>query len=118
MDKLVETQFPYPVADTEGGPLVSYTDANVTLSFVDYKGIPRRVTFRDVPFLNIASIDSDQRALYDDRVYAVEDSSVIDRLTQIGEISSAHHYTHQIICFNEAGIFLEIVYRRCDTTNA
>jgi len=112
MDDLREASFPFPIADTDSGPSLEYTRDEVTLRFVDYTEMPRQVTFDDVASIRISSIDADPRDLLDDRTYIVDNSSLIGRLTEVGEIVNPDDYTHQIVCFNETGQFLEIVYRR------
>ena len=111
MDELREVSFPFPIADAEAGPFVSYGGFDLTLRLIDYTGTPRNISFRDVPYFQLIPVDADPRGLWNDRSYLVDDSSLIARLFESGSIDKATGYQHQIICFNETGQLLEIVYR-------
>ena len=114
MDEIVETSFPFPIADTESGPDILYTDYEVELKFTDYTKIPRKILFHEVPFFAFKSTDADSRELLDDRTYIIKNSSIIKNLMETNEISNPSEFTHQIICFNEVGSFLEIVYSKME----
>lgn len=114
MDDLREASFPFPIADIEDGPSVSYSSAELVLRFVDYTKTPREVVFKDVTSFRVSSIDADTRKLWDDRTYIVDDSALIRRLVEAGDIDDPKFYMHRIIPFNETGQYLEIVYREME----
>ncbi|MEO1400720.1 MAG: hypothetical protein AAFV72_05620 [Cyanobacteria bacterium J06635_1] len=112
MDDLFETTCPCPIADIADGPSLSYSQAELTLRFVDYTETPRKVVFDDVVFFTLSSIEADSRELWDDRTYIVKNSSLIQRLAETEDVESPEDYAHRIICFNKTGEYLEIVYRK------
>lgn len=111
MDDLLEASFPFPIADTADGPAISYSRGELTLTYIDYTETRREASFGDVAFFCVSSIDANPRDLLDDRSYVVNESSLIERLVNVGDIDDPHKFKHQIICFNETGQFLEVVFR-------
>ena len=114
MDELQFCSFPYPIADTEEHPRISYFQGVLNLVFVDYMAIRRHLRYDDVAYFALASIDADPRNLHDDQSYVVVNSSLIEKLAATRDIDDKTEFTHQIVCFNETGQFLEIVYRTLD----
>lgn len=110
MEQLIEVSFPYSIADIESGPVIHYENHVLSLEFVDYTNTKRLVQFKDVMHYAYASIDADPRTLWDDRAYEIKNSAKIKGLLESNEIDSAESYNHYIICFNETGMFLELVF--------
>jgi len=114
MDELRETSFPFSIADTTDGPYLSYARAQIILRFTDYTETPRQVVFNDVVSFSLSLIEAYEHKLWDDRTYIVNDSSLIKKLAATGDIDSPKDYVHKIICFNETGEYVEIVYQPMD----
>ena len=115
MDNLKISSFPYPIADTEEHPKITHFKGKLELEFTDYTATKRQILFDDVAFFSVSSIDADSRSLLDDQAYSVENSSQIKRLAIVGDIDDASDFKHLIVCFNESGQFLEIIYRNMIT---
>ena len=116
MDELTYCSFPFPIADTEEHPRIKHFLGSLELTFVDYTNEKRVLNYTDVVYFGWSSIDSDPRDLQDDQSYIVKNSSMIKRLTETKDIDDPTNFTHQIVCFNETGQFLEIVYRTLNPT--
>ncbi len=118
MDELRKASFPFPVADADDGPDIRFSDAVLTLTFVDCTGRRCTVRFIDTVWFSYTPIESDDRRLDDVGVFSVGNSSLISRLIGGGELERDGNYTHQIICFNERGCRLEVVFEKIETDDA
>jgi hypothetical protein len=106
--------FPFPVADTESGPVIQWKAHSLLLEFTDYLGNLCRVEFSEVPHFEFLSEDELNAGLYRyDGVVEVLDSPVISRLIEIGEIAAAEsgRFHHLVIGFNEIGSYLVVICR-------
>ena len=111
MDDLTFSSYPFPIADTEEHPRIVHFEGSLELTYVDYTNAKHVLECSDVVFFAWSSIDADNRNLCDDQSYVVKNSSMIEHFVRIGDIDDPAQFTHQIVCFNETGQFLEIVYR-------
>ena len=106
--------FPFPVADTDSGPVVQWKDHSLHLQFTDYLTNQCEVIFDDVSHFEFLVEDELDPSVYDyDGVVEMIDSPVIARLIEIGDISSqdAKNFHHIIIGFNEIGSYLVVIFR-------
>ena len=106
--------FPFPVADTESGPVVQWDSYSLTLQFTDYQANQCEVVFRDVSHFEFLVEDELDSTIYQyDGAVEVIDSPVIARLVEIGDISSdeAESFRHLVIGFNEIGAYLAVICR-------
>ena len=106
--------FPFAVADTESGPVVTWDSYSLLLQFTDYRSNRCEVMFRDVSHFEFLVEDElDSKNYQYDGVVEVVGSPVIARLIEIGDISrdEAQHLRHLVIGFNEIGAYLVVVCR-------
>ena len=112
METLKEISFPFPIADADTGPILTWNHRDLVLEFTDSTGSFRRALFQDVPYYHFNSIDDQTRVLEDERFYTVPNSSVIESLFNSKEIASKKDYIHTIICFSSIDSFLEVIYKK------
>ena len=105
---------PFPVADTECGPVLKWERECLTVSFTTLMKDPVELIFEDVPHFEwVAEGVLDPRSHPDDGAVRVVDSPLIKRFVEIGTLTrkEAAHCTHAVIGFNELGTYLVIVFR-------
>ncbi len=110
--------FPFPVADTEAGPILNWDSQILTLNFTDYQNVARAVRFLEVSHFELLVEDELDCTIYQyDGAVEVLDSPLIARLVEIGEISQGDSasFKHLVIGFNEVGSFLVVVCRTLET---
>lgn len=113
--------FPFPVADTESGPVIEWDSHALNLRFTDYLSNRCEVVFRDVSHFEFLVEDElDSRIYQYDGAVEVVDSPVIAKLIEIGDIPAgeAEHFRHLVIGFNEIGAYLVVVCRDLESKRA
>ena len=113
--------FPFAVADTEDGPVVTWESHSLLLQFTDYLSNRCEVAFRDVSHFEFLVEDELDSTIYQyDGAVEVIDSPVIARLIEIGDIAGdeAKDFRHLVIGFNEIGAYLVVVCRALEPTLA
>jgi hypothetical protein len=104
--------FPFPVADTSSGPAIQWENGKLTVGFSDYEETPCRIIFDEVSHFEwLAEDELDSKIFAYDGVVEVIDSTLIDRLVQIGVIApeSRSRFRHLVIGFNEVSAYLVVV---------
>ncbi|MFC7339631.1 hypothetical protein ACFQY0_20750 [Haloferula chungangensis] len=110
--------FPFPVADTEAGPVLNWDSQTLSLNFTDYQNIARTVRFVEVSHFELLVEDELDCTIYHyDGAVEVLDSPLIAKLVEIGEINQGDSvsFKHLVIGFNEVGAFLVVVCRSLET---
>ena len=118
MAKIRSFPFPFPVADTEGGPVITWRAFDLRLTFTDYLGNDCEAIFREVSHYELLVEDELDSTIYRyDGVVEVVDSPIIQKLVEIGDITKAESrdYQHIVIGFNEIGSYLVVICRTVET---
>ena len=113
--------FPFPVADTNAGPVVTWAAYTLSVEFTDYQAIQRRVVFHEVPHFEFVSEDELDSTIFQyDGAVEVLNSPLISKLVEVGEItaSEAKEFQHLAIGFNEIGSYLVVVCRSIEPSNS
>ena len=106
--------FPFPVADTLEGPTITWDSFSLLLKFTDYQSQQCVVHFEDVSHYEFLVEDElDSKSYQYDGAVEVINSTLIERLVEIGEVdrSDSAHFRHIVIGFNEIGAYLVVVCR-------
>ena len=111
---IIPTEFPYSVADTEEGPFNEWKNHSLILRFTDYTNQKCALKFEGVYHFGLFSDSKEgsNRYFYDS-VCEIENSNIISRLLECGEITEEEKKKskHIVIGFNEISSYLEIVHQ-------
>ncbi|MBN4071951.1 hypothetical protein JYT83_00885 [bacterium AH-315-F18] len=86
-----------------------YEPGTLNVSLIDNTDTLWGINFSDVVYHQHGPQGTDPRPLVSDEAYVVENSSLIARLKDAGELEEGIAYSHTILCFKETDRFLEVV---------
>jgi hypothetical protein len=110
-----KSEFPFPVADTNEGPSISWKDFSLTLEFTTYQDLKCKILFENVSHFEFLSEDEIDAKIYPyDNVVELVESPIIEKLVSVGEIGREESKSskHIHIGFNEISSNLSIVYEK------
>jgi hypothetical protein len=111
--KIKNYPFNYPVANTEEGPGITWSNWDANLTFTTYQGQKCSFIFKGVHHLHIATeSEYDPRIFPYDSVVEVIESEVLKKLFKQGEITEEEYEVskHIVFGFNEISSYLSIVF--------